>query len=418
MKYITKFICCFLFAQYAVFPQGMTIASGTTFNGGSATITVAGNWSNSGTFTSGSSTVIFNGASGIQTISKSGGETFYNITINKSANNVQLSNDITVNGTLTISSGDLDINSNQITLGSGATVSESSGCTGCNGKISTGSVDLGAPTSDNVCGLGAEITSGVNLGNTTIIRGHTAQTGSGNTGIERYYDIVPASNTDLDATLVFHYDDSELNGVTESDLKLFKSTDSGTTWSFEGGTVDTDNNTVSLSGIDGFSRWTLGGASSPLPVELICFEVESDDSEVILRWETATEVDNYGFEIERSVGQITNLSHKEWETLGFVDGAGNSSIPLEYSFSDKPTGGTLFQYRLKQIDTDGKFTYSDIVEVEVIPTKFELYQNYPNPFNPNTTIKFSLPEETDINLRVYDILGSEVAVLINDKISA
>jgi len=171
-----------------------------------------------------------------------------------------------------------------------------------------------------------------------------------------------------------------------------------------------------------------------LPVELLSFEAESDDTEVVLRWETATEVDNYGFEIERASTQGSTVipvsSNDEdrnlinWQSIGFVDGAGNSNSPLEYSFVDTPTGGSQFQYRLKQIDTDGQFTYTDIVEVEVVPERFELYQNYPNPFNPSTTIKYQIPvsrqttAETgmtgQIKLVIYDLLGQKVTTLVNE----
>jgi Domain of unknown function (DUF5050)/Secretion system C-terminal sorting domain len=153
-----------------------------------------------------------------------------------------------------------------------------------------------------------------------------------------------------------------------------------------------------------------------LPVELTSFTVLKMNDVVKLNWQTATEVNNYGFEIERhSVTQIaSNLSNK-WEKVGFIEGHGNSNSPKLYSFTDIPTGGTNFSYRLKQIDIDGKFTYSDIVEVEVIPENYELSQNYPNPFNPSTTISYKIPEDSFVELKVYDILGKEVAALVNKR---
>jgi photosystem II stability/assembly factor-like uncharacterized protein len=146
-----------------------------------------------------------------------------------------------------------------------------------------------------------------------------------------------------------------------------------------------------------------------LPVELTSFTAEINKNEVNLKWQTVTEVNNYGFEVERK-------TEDTWQKLGFVQGNGNSNSQKEYSYSDNNlVGGSKFQYRLKQIDNDGKFEYSEIVEVEVIPTKFALYQNYPNPFNSRTTFRYSIPNETKIIIKVYDILGKEIESFVNEE---
>ncbi len=148
---------------------------------------------------------------------------------------------------------------------------------------------------------------------------------------------------------------------------------------------------------------------TPLPVELTLFTASFLEDEVVLNWQTKTEVDNYGFDVERSV------ISEEWEKIGFVEGYGNSNSPKSYSFTDNPNGGSKFKYRLKQIDTDGAYEYSDIVEVEIIPYEFILYQNYPNPFNPSTNIKSQVSESGFVSLKVYDVLGKEVATVINEE---
>ena len=129
----------------------------------------------------------------------------------------------------------------------------------------------------------------------------------------------------------------------------------------------------------------------PLPVELSSFSAIVLENSVKLNWRTETEVSNYGFEIKlrdhtSTLHRLTGL-----ELLGFVEGHGNSNSPKDYSFIDQNVSGGKYSYRLKQIDTDGKFEYSKVIEVDLgSPAKFELSQNYPNPFNPITTITFSL----------------------------
>lgn len=245
------------------FAQGITIGSSTIFSLGSSTLSLSGNWNNSGTFTPENGTVIFNGPSGNQTITKSGGETFKNLTVNKSAGNVQLQNNITVTGTLTLTSGDVDLNGMVITISSTGTLSESAGNTvkGNTGYITCTKV-LNAPAAVNI--LGAVITSSANLGSTTVVRGHAAQSCSGSSSILRYYDITPINNSSLNATLGFSYDESELNGLSEAGSELYSSTNGGTSWTEMGGTVNTTSNTVTLSGISRFSRWTASSSFAPL----------------------------------------------------------------------------------------------------------------------------------------------------------
>jgi endonuclease I len=164
---------------------------------------------------------------------------------------------------------------------------------------------------------------------------------------------------------------------------------------------------------------------SSLPVELVSFTGNFEDGQTILRWTTATEIDNYGFEIQRAIDNgpaspNNGYAATSWETLGFVQGHGNSNSPKEYSFIDvNPFAGKMF-YRLKQIDADGSFEYSETIEINGGGTieKFELSQNYPNPFYKNggassTTIKYTIPfsYNGNVTLKVYDALGKEVATL-------
>jgi hypothetical protein len=165
-----------------------------------------------------------------------------------------------------------------------------------------------------------------------------------------------------------------------------------------------------------FSNSYLSSEASPLPVELTSFTANVNNGKVILSWETATEVNNYGFEIQKLEVRSKKLE-ENWEKVGFVEGSGNSNSPKEYSFVDELAQNGKYSYRLKQIDFDGKFEYSDVVEVEVnvLPTEFSLSQNYPNPFNPSTSIEYTVVSSEYVSLKVYDVLGNEVVTLVNEK---
>lgn len=152
------------------------------------------------------------------------------------------------------------------------------------------------------------------------------------------------------------------------------------------------------------------GEGSALPVELVAFHATAKNNTISLTWKTATEVNNFGFDIER---KASNLA---WDKIGFIQGSGNSNTPKEYSFADAPIKGTNFQYRLKQLDANGKFRYSEIVSINIgAPISFDLKQNYPNPFNPSTTIAYSIPTESLVTITVYDVLGKQITSLVNEQ---
>lgn len=147
-----------------------------------------------------------------------------------------------------------------------------------------------------------------------------------------------------------------------------------------------------------------------LPVELTSFTANVKRGYIELNWQTATEANNYGFNIER-----IQYDDNKWGKIIFIQGHGNSNSPKYYTFIDKPLGGNEFKYRLKQIDFDGQVEYSPEIEVSLnVPADFSVQQNFPNPFNPTTKIEYSIPSNDNVQIKVFNVLGMEVATLLNE----
>jgi hypothetical protein len=272
------------------------------------------------------------------------------------------------------------------------------------GGLLTADRALNSPSQADPAGLGAVLSASVDMGDVTITRAHPAQTGSGNESIRRYYDISPSkNNTGLSAELTHSYADAELNGLSESGLGIFKSTDGGSIWSEEAfDSRDASTNEVTLSGIESFSRWTLGSEASPLPVELASFEADRTEASgtgeeaVRLSWMTATEQNNAGFEIQRKAEGGT--SGGTWKQVGFRESkapAGTTTEARTYRFTDEdlPNAADTIAYRLRQVDVSGTTLSDPVRGARSGISSLQLKETSPNPASRRVTVRFVVPEQ-------------------------
>jgi len=150
-----------------------------------------------------------------------------------------------------------------------------------------------------------------------------------------------------------------------------------------------------------------------VPVELISFSVKSNKGLIELKWTTATETNNRGFEILRST------DNENWNIVGFITGNGTTTILHSYQYTDEVKITGNYYYKLKQVDYNGEFDYSPTIEVRLVqPSDFTLYQNFPNPFNPNTNITFEIPFQIEVKIILYDVTGQEIKTITNQKYEA
>ena len=240
-------------------------------------------------------------------------------------------------------------------------------------------------------------------------------------GYNELYNTTDGGYTWILNPIVAGFGIAELSSFEDSTVfivggKTFRSVDGGVNW-FE----FTELNGITLTGLSllnsGFGFAVGSGGlilkyydTTYVPVELISFRGELINEKVVLTWITASELNNYGFEVQKSFDKET------WEKIGFVIGKGTSTEISYYSFTHSILKSGKSYYRLKQVDYDGTYKYSEVIEVEAsTPKEFSLKQNFPNPFNNTTAITFQIPKDYFVVLKIYDVLGNELKTLIQEN---
>jgi len=275
--------------------------------------------------------------------------TVNNLTVNITAG-VSLSQDLTANGAVTLTNGDLDLNSKILTLGASAALADTAGLVKGGGSITT-TRTLSNLTKENVAGLGFVLTTASDLGSTVITRSHTPTPLEQGPSIQRIYKIQPTNNTGLNATLVFKYEESELNDNLESELFLYSSNDQGLTWIERGGTLDLDSNQITLTGIDAFSLWTAAKKTIPPPDVFFSEYIEGSSN-------------NKAIEIYNGTGGTIDLSQFSVKQANNGYGWGNTSAGADTRYVLPLTGslaaGDVYVITNDQAGAD-IFTVADLV---------------------------------------------------------
>ncbi len=370
----------------------------------------------------GSGTVNLNGTS-TQTVG--GTLTFNNLTVDNAAGTTLLSN-CTVNGTLYFANGKLSLVSDRLTIGSSGSISNANASryVVTNGKlfrngVGTTAMEFPVGTSSSYNPVTIATGSGTDNFGVRVIGSVSPTSANDAAAVQRTWDIVegtPGGNGTM--TVTVQWNGSEEGGSFSPRAAGVSWRHNGTVWVEEGSVTSiagTDPYTATITGLTSFSRYTIG-LPGALPIQLASLSahvVRENDVEVV--WKTISEVNNYGFEIYRRRGEAGDPANggAGWQKIGFVEGHGTTLAPQSYYYVDRSVRFGKYYYRIKQVDLDGTSeTFSEIeVAVGTGPDKFVLTQNYPNPFNPSTLIEFVVPKSGVATVKVYNVLGQEVASL-------
>jgi hypothetical protein len=401
--------------------QKLSIEGGYLVNTGSVTLSdniglnVDGIMNNKG-----GSQINFYGNS-LQSIEGSSSPFFSNMHLNNNSLGLQLYTNISLNGSLNMTDGDLDLLDQTLTLGlNGVIMGENANsrikATDGSGDYShqqdagTGqiirTINISSSGVNNAAGLGIDLNPNSNWGSTSISRGHQRQVGfDGDNSVFRRYIISPSNALDLSASISISYNPNELNGYNAGSLKMYQLVDNGakgTQWqelsstdngsSVSATTIDNDDNQIII---------TLANTDKTLPVDLLDFEAFCNNGSVLLQWHTSSEVNNDYFIVEKSFDGI------HFETIAQVNGKGNSNTLQAYDLLDYNQGGNLSYYRLTQVDFDGKKESFKVI-TSTCGQKINPEFSIQNPVTHSMIIRTSEFLLEQVDLEIYDIHGERV----------
>jgi len=383
----------------------LTITAGSQFSmGGNAQLTLVNtDLVNNGSLSAGNGTVFFTG-NAISRITGGQNTTLYDLNIGKTAGSVQLQVPIVVSHQVIFSSGLLDLNANDLSLGANAVLNgeqEFSHIIGSNGGTVSISTNLNNPSGANPGNLGLLVTSSQNLGNTLIKRGHQVQVNTSGNGssVLRYYDITPANNNALNATLRFTYLNAELNGLDENTLLQWEKQTPQDWKSLGFDARNTSSNYVDKTGVASFGRFTLSSVNNALPVRFISFNAQCNGTAVLLTWTTALEQNSHNYLVQKSTDGAG------WLTIGNIQAAGNAVTENDYSFSDINAADNSY-YRLAEYDMDGNVQFTKILHASC--NSPQLFRTWPDPVTDMLFINLPSAVSTATSIQLYDSKGALV----------
>jgi hypothetical protein len=401
-------ISSLLLIQMSLVAQGLFIGPGTevVVSGNPNIVLLDGSLEQNGTFSPAQSSLIVRGDA-LPADCQLGGNNplnLFRLVLDKSSNHALLDQNMNLSNQLLFVQGNLDLQGQEIDLGNSGYLSNENGTRRLFSSLPGGEVvrvaNYSAPVAADSGNLGLSITSAANLGSTEIRRGHFPQNLPGGSGIERYVDLKPSLNTGLNATLRMNYFDQELNGQTETELLFFRSEDGGTSWSSAGFTTrDVAANYLELSGVDGFSLWT-AATFATFPVEWLGFEAIQQGETALCSWETASEEAVSHFVVERSP------DGQSFERVAEVAATGNSQVAQQYRAVDESPFPGENIYRVKAVDMDGSFRYSNLQSLW-----FESSLSvsvFPNPNWGEVKVRLTSFEASEVELYLRNLQGQLV----------